>query len=140
MFKQLRKLLTGYDEDATASQLSAMQRELAIIKEQKELTQAQLEAEMQLNAELEAKVQPRSENEPWVEIKSADYNETRGFKIELDWNDAFITYLKDNGLRGKNDEEIVQKWLGYLYGNLIEDLERVSMDKAESSGKTNDFL
>jgi len=51
--------------------------------------------------------------EPWVDLKG--YQETpQGLKISLDWNDAFINYLKAQGLTGMNDDEIVHKYLSLL--------------------------
>jgi hypothetical protein len=80
--------------------------------------------------------------DPWVEIRSADFNETRGTRIELDWNDAFIQQLKESGIRATNDEEYVQKWLAFLYQNLIEKLETKVIDikDEERETKISDYI
>ena len=80
----------------------------------------------------------RNGKEPWVEIKSADYSEVKGIHIELDWNEAFIQYLKDNGIKGKDEESIVQKWLAFLYQDLIEKLEQKVIDKSDKP-RVSDF-
>jgi uncharacterized protein YbaA (DUF1428 family) len=80
----------------------------------------------------------REGTEPWVEIKSADYSEIKGIHIELDWNEAFIQYLKDSGLKAKDDEAIVQKWLAYLYQDLIDKLEQKVVDNSDKP-RINDF-
>lgn len=73
--------------------------------------------------------------EPWVEIKSADPTNVKGIRIDLDWNDAFVEHLKTNGITGKSDEEIVQKWLAHLYQDLINNMEEVIVD--QRSNKTH---
>ena len=65
----------------------------------------------------------RNGSEPWVEIKSAVVDPVKGIQIELDWNAAFVEYLRENGLTGQDDETIVQKWLAFLYEDLVNRLE-----------------
>ena len=67
-------------------------------------------------------VDVQQSTDPYVEIKSADFDPKKGMKIELDWNDAFIDYLRKNGYVGTSEEALVQKWLGQLYGELIQDV------------------
>ena len=61
----------------------------------------------------------RNGTEPWVEIKSAVVDPVKGIQIELDWNVAFVEYLRENGLTGQDDETVVQKWLAFLYEDLV---------------------
>jgi hypothetical protein len=56
--------------------------------------------------------------EPEVAIVSSGLDPARGIKLELDWNDAFIQYLKGSGFDGVDDETIVQKWLATIYKDL----------------------
>lgn len=51
--------------------------------------------------------------EPWVELQSwADT--PQGVKVELEWNDAFVAYLKSQGIQGTDDDQTVQKWVALL--------------------------
>lgn len=60
--------------------------------------------------------------EPWVEIQSwADTPE--GARVELEWNDAFVEYLKQNGIEGTNEEQIVQKWVALLLMQINDSVE-----------------
>ncbi len=60
--------------------------------------------------------------EPWVEIQSwADTPE--GAKVELEWNDSFVEYLKQNGISGSNEEQIVQKWVALLLMQINDSME-----------------
>lgn len=56
----------------------------------------------------------RKSDEPWVEIVSESIHPTHGIQLRLDWNDAFIKYLKLNGYTQGSDEEIVDQWLRSL--------------------------
>lgn len=80
----------------------------------------------------------RNGTEPWIEIKSADHDAVRGIHIELDWNVAFVQYLKDSGFKGRDDETIVQKWLAFLYEDLISRLEQKVVDNSDKP-RVNDF-
>ena len=60
------------------------------------------------------------DQEPWVDIKGAVEDPQHGIKMELDWNDAFVEFLRDNGIQGTDDEVVVQKWITLLYRDLIE--------------------
>lgn len=101
--------------------IESMQAELQDIREERQLLAQQV-------AEREAKY---NSTEPWVEIKSADFNELKGVHIELDWNEAFIEYLKSSGIKGPDDETIVQKWLAMLYRDLDAKLAHVALDNTD---------
>lgn len=81
----------------------------------------------------------RNSTEPWVVIKSAKADPVKGIAIELDWNDAFIQYLKDNGLQASSEEILVQKWLAFLYDDLITKLEDNAINTTET-GTVNNVL
>lgn len=66
----------------------------------------------------------KNDNQPWVQVIGEHISEEHGIKIELDWNDAFIKYLKKNGYTGVSEEAIVQKWLTHLYQHLIENINK----------------
>jgi len=63
---------------------------------------------------------PKESNEPWVNVVSTNFDEgspTQGF-MELEWNSAFIQFLKDNGYQGNSDEELVDQWFTALCKNI----------------------
>ncbi len=76
----------------------------------------------------------KNSDEPWVEIKSDSIDPDKGIQIGLDWNDNFIEYLKSNGLTGKSDEVIVQKWIALLYHDLINNLDQKIIDDSDIIG------
>lgn len=122
--------------------ITSLQQEREAAEQAAQEAQAQLEAANSLvqtyRAQDEADRAKREGKDPWVEIKSADYSEVKGIQIELDWNEAFIQYLKDNGMKGRDDETIVQKWLAFLYQDLIERLENIANQQADARRRVND--
>lgn len=55
----------------------------------------------------------RDSKEPWVTI-IGDTISDEGIQIALDWNDAFISYLKAEGVAGADETQIVQRWLAMI--------------------------
>lgn len=108
----------------------------------KEAAEKELEETKQVvnmyRARDEADEAKRNGTEPWIEIKSADFDPVRGIHIELDWNVAFVQYLKDSGFKGRDDETVVQKWLAFLYEDLITRLEQKVIDNSDKP-RVNDF-
>jgi len=65
----------------------------------------------------------RDNTKPWFEITSDGFDEVKGVKIAMDWNDAFVSYLEDLNIKGPTDEAAVQRWLAMVNLHLIEQLE-----------------
>ena len=53
-------------------------------------------------------------DEPYVEIIGEKFDSEGGVGLRLDWNQAFVKYLKDNGFSGPTDEAIVDNWVTSL--------------------------
>jgi hypothetical protein len=84
--------------------------------------------------------QRKNSSVPWVDINTADFDLSTGFKIDLDWNDAFIAYLRQNGIKGQTDEIIVQKWLAFLYEDIVGRIEQDSVKESVATDqKPGDF-
>lgn len=65
----------------------------------------------------------RDDSEPWVQINSDGYDDVKGVKLAMDWNDAFVAYLEELGFKGPTDQAAVQRWLAMVNLYLIEQLE-----------------
>lgn len=64
----------------------------------------------------------KASSEPWVDVTG--WSETdQGVKVELDWNDAFVDYLKGAGVTGTDDEQIVQKWVTLLLRDMADQID-----------------
>jgi len=60
--------------------------------------------------------------EPWVEVVACGIDPIKGLQYELDWNQAFITYLRNSGYNGAADETIVGKWMVDLWKQTSDEL------------------
>jgi ElaB/YqjD/DUF883 family membrane-anchored ribosome-binding protein len=133
MNKFFKKLL-GIDkieEDAKLAHDHAAE-EVKRIKEQTDQLIAETKAQLQAQTEkiekqkvedaatqaaiLSPKEQATAQKQPYVTVLDIDLDPhapTRG-SVELDWNEYFVMHLRDNGYKGKTEEEIVDKWFTAL--------------------------
>ena len=75
----------------------------------------------------------RNSPEPWVEVIGESIDPIKGIEIRLDWNEAFIQYLKENGITGSDEDVAVQKWLAFLYADLMEKMEQKIVDNSDKN-------
>lgn len=125
--------------------LALLEANLLAEKEAKEEVEHQLrEAEKELTIFREKQQQfddKRNGTDPWVEVVGESIDPVRGIEIRLDWNDAFIQYLKDNGITGKDEETAVQKYITLLYKDLVDKLEQQSIDNSDKRDRiVSDYL
>lgn len=73
--------------------------------------QADEERQRVINEEREKK---RTSAEPWVEVVGEKIDADGRIELQLDWNAAFVKYLRLNGFRGATDDVLVQNWLAAL--------------------------
>lgn len=66
--------------------------------------------------------EPQPDNEPRIEVVKIHIpnpnKPTNGY-FELDWNEAFVKKLRDNGYSGRTDEEVVEQWFNDLCRGII---------------------
>lgn len=60
--------------------------------------------------------------DPWVDIIGWVRTD-EGVKIELEWNDAFVDYLRSNGIKGADEDQVVQKWVTLLLRDMADQME-----------------
>jgi hypothetical protein len=70
-------------------------------------------------------------DEPWVSIVGEGVDPDRGLQIQLDWNNAFIRFLKNSGYIGVTDESVVGQWLVHLYKHVAEEIEQKKINQYE---------
>jgi chorismate mutase len=70
----------------------------------------------------------RDDTKPWFEITSDGFDEVKGVKIAMDWNDAFINYLEELSIKGPSEEAAVQRWLAMVNLHLIDQLENEAIE------------
>lgn len=69
----------------------------------------------------------RDSKEPWVTIIGDSISDD-GIQIALDWNDAFISYLKSEGITGADETQVVQKWLAMVSQQTAEKMKQTYVD------------
>lgn len=89
-------------------------------KKAREEERLRLAAEEKAREEEAAKM--KASAEPWVEIKGIVQDPARGIKIELDWNDAFVKYLRQNGYTGADDDTVIQRYIAVLSKQVADDM------------------
>ena len=62
-----------------------------------------------------------------IQVDFPEGDAKRG-SFELDWNDKFIDFLRENGYNGTNDEDIVDTWFNDIARNIV--FEANQADKA----------
>ena len=80
----------------------------------------------------------RNSPEPWIEVIGDSIDPVRGLILKLDWNDAFIQYLKENGITGQDEDTAVQKYLALLYQDQAEKVENKVYEKSDV--KVSDYI
>jgi len=111
--EQLAKLMEEMKEELKRELKSEAEKEADAERLRKE----------QIKKERQEYVQKMKESdESWMDIEAWDEDGT-GAKIELDWNDAFIKHLRDNGIVGTDDDQVVQKWLILLMQDMTGKME-----------------
>lgn len=80
------------------------------------------EKEALLKKEEEKKAKLKASDEPWVDIKGMVHDPQKGIRIELDWNDAFVKHLRENGFTGADDNAVVQKYIAILAKQVATDM------------------
>lgn len=131
--QNLNDRLTKIENDFN-TKLEETQEQLLETEAELEETRKELEVFRKQEAE---DAERRSSTVPWVEIKGDDIDPVKGIQIKLDWNEAFIQYLKDNGLSGKDEDMIVQKWLAMLYVDVLDKLEAQIVDNSDMIGPSD---
>lgn len=86
------------------------------------MEESRLERERQRKEYDEYVARMKKSKEPWVDVTG--WTDTdKGVKVELEWNDAFVDYLRGNGINGADDEQVVQKWVTLLLRDMADQME-----------------
>ena len=60
--------------------------------------------------------------EPWVTVVDIGFTEKNNSRVgfmELDWNQAFIDQLIEEGYSGRNDQELMDQWFNAVCRGVI---------------------
>ena len=77
-------------------------------------------------------VKMKASSEPWVEVLGTVATE-QGVRIELDWNDAFVEFLRGEGVTGIDEEQIMQQYITLLLRDMAEQMSDDGPENSEYS-------
>jgi hypothetical protein len=92
-------------------------------KEAREKEKDRIRKEEAKKSYKEYSMKMKSSSEPWVDIVGIAEDPEKGIRIELDWNNAFVKHLRENGYKGADDETVVQRYVAVLARSVAEDME-----------------
>lgn len=142
MFNTIKRWFTKEDQNLN-ERFEAVLQGIDQLKQRADTLESQnhqLSIENQhLKSEKEKEEQMRNSDEPWVVIRSDSFDPEKGIRVELDWNDAFVKQLRISGVRGSTDEVVVQKWLAFLYEDLVGRMERSLVEQPEEPQTSSEF-
>jgi len=92
------------------------------LKEEKVLKEKELEMRRELeDIEYNNYVAIKMESDdPWVDFVGDIRDTEKGQRLEMNWNDAFITFLKGIGITGIDEEQMVQKYISLLLQDMVD--------------------
>lgn len=59
-------------------------------------------------------------DDPWVDFVGEVRDTEKGQRLELNWNTAFIVFLKSIGITGADEEQMVQKYISLLLRDMVD--------------------
>jgi hypothetical protein len=125
MIKNFIKKITGITAIETATAQANAEAAVAQKLAEQKLKEAKEAEEKAEIAKMTPKERATRKGEPWVAVLDTHVNKdnVRNGFFELDWNDAFVVQLKQEGYGydGDPDEEIVDRWFRDLARNILGD-------------------
>ena len=112
------ELLESIKKQVTAQIIDEMKEQKVFEEKQRELEREEEDMERKRYID-----KMKASSDPWVDFVGNVRDTEHGQRIELEWNDAFIDYLKANGINGTTQEQIVQKYITLLFKDMTEKYE-----------------
>ena len=71
--------------------------------------------------------------DPWVDIVGW-VRDSQGVRTELEWNVAFVDYLRSEGVTGVDDDAVVQKWVALMMHDMAGRMDDDRDEESEFAG------
>lgn len=129
--KKIEESKSKLDPDLVAAIRKQIMEEMT---SEKEVVRQKIieEREIAKKAQDEYVVLMKESSDPWVDIQGWVTTE-QGIRVELDWNDAFVAHLKSEGVKGADDDQVVQHWVTLLLRDMSDKLAEENPEKSEFS-------
>jgi hypothetical protein len=112
------ELIAEVKKQVTAEIVEELKEKEAYEEKERQIRQEQEDLER-----LKYVAMMKESDEPWVDFVGNVRDMKEGQRLEMDWNDAFIKYLRDNGIDGVDDEQVVQKYISLLLRDMTDQFE-----------------
>jgi hypothetical protein len=126
--KKQIELEQQFDQYIAAKKAAEEKEEIDKAIRAEELKKAALALEEQRDLER------KNSDEPWVRVESATVDASGVMSFKLDWNPAFIKYLKTECNFTGDDDRIIQQYLGALYREMHDDGKNTALDILKTPG------
>lgn len=104
-------------------QITNQVRQQIVSEEEKLKNDERVRKEKQLKEHAAHIEKMKNSPDPWVEVMGW-VDTGQGIRAELEWNDAFVEYLKQNGITGADEDQIVQQYVALLMRDVADDLDQ----------------
>ena len=118
------EMMAEIKKELMADLASDHEQKLALAQEERERNAKNREAYV-------AKM--KNSSEPWVDWVSAISDEN-GVGMELDWNDAYVDFLRANGVTGADDDTVVHKYVTLLLRQGADAIDEEFEDQSKYEG------
>ncbi len=138
MFNKKLKQEMAAAQEAIAhlsSEVSALRTEVETLRGANITYGATISALVEVN---KRKLSGQNSTEPWVELLGDKLDNDNRLQVELDWNEAFVKHLKDQGFTGTKDDEVIRKWLSLLLDQIVGRMELNEIQ--ENTDEPNKFV
>jgi len=99
----------------TAEIMAELKENNALAAKEKEIAREQEDLEYQKYVDIMMK-----SDEPWVDFVGNVRDTEQGQRLQMNWNDAFIKFLREIGITGIDEEQLVQKYITALLYDMTE--------------------
>ena len=118
MIQTIKNIFGGYSK-----QIKVLQNKLNAAQEYNEELQNEIKSQSIQIQSYQKKIDKHNNIEPWFTIVAEGLDPIRGIQTTMDWNDAFLQYLKDSGFADKDEFIKKKKWILILHEDTISKIE-----------------
>ena len=120
MISEIKKMVT-------AEVMAELKENNALAEKEKEIAREQADIDHQKYVDTMMK-----SDDPWVSFIGEVRDTEKGQRLEMEWNTAFVEFLREIGLTGADEEQLVQKYITAL---LYDMEERNNEEKDDTGGE-----
>ena len=126
MLNKIKQIFGGYQKE-----IDELRQSRECYKIDLEYAQESVDALTKELDSLKQTMDKQSSTDPWFALVAEGLDPVKGIGTTLDWNEAFIQYLKDSGLTDGDEYIAIQKWIAILHEDTIEKIENRIIERSD---------